>query len=108
MTIWPSATGSVDLVVEEQLAVLGQRPQVVGDEGLQLVGDGPQRVLCRDHMVDEATRLFLHGAGRVRRGMNSVIEIVDRRAQAIGQRSTRAASAATAVDADPTAGNWPR
>ena len=65
-----------DSVLEEQLAVLRQRPEVVGDERLELVGDLAQRVLGRDDLVDEDPRLDVDGT-RLVRGVLGVLERVD-------------------------------
>src|SRR5688572_11969444 len=48
-------------VLEEQLPVLRQRPEIVGHERLQLVHDGPKRLLGGDHALDEDACLGLHG-----------------------------------------------
>ena len=62
-------------VLEEELPVLGQRPEVVGDERLELVGDVAQRVLGRDDLVAEGARLGLDRAGLV----GLVLGVLERR-----------------------------
>src|SRR4051812_6278255 len=44
------------LVLEQQLPVLRQRPEVVGDDRLERVDDLAQRVLRRDDVVNEHLR----------------------------------------------------
>ena len=70
-----AAGGQSEMVaseLEEQLAVLGQRPEVVGDERLEFVRHPAEGALGRDHLVDEGARLLLHGP-RLVRGMLGVL-----------------------------------
>ncbi len=61
----PAAERGGASVLEEQLPVLRQRPEVIGDDRLQLVGDRPERLLGGDHVLHEDACLGLHGTGLV-------------------------------------------
>ncbi len=50
-------------VLEQQFAVLRQRPEIVRDHGLQRVGRGPERRLGGDHVLDDRRRLALDRFG---------------------------------------------
>src|SRR5450755_3979758 len=52
-------------VLEEQLAVLRQRPEFVVDQRLELVGNLPQGTLGGDDLIAEDARLRLHRSGLV-------------------------------------------
>ena len=94
-------------VLEEQLPVLRQRPEVVGDQRLELVGDLAQRVLGRDDVVDEGARLGLHGARLVGRVLG-VLERVDGVDELVGEaRRPRSQTALIPRDEGAPA-SWPR
>src|SRR5688572_4709531 len=61
-TLPPGAERGGASVLEEQLPVLRQRPEVVGHERLQLVDHGPKGLLGGDHALHEDARLGLHRA----------------------------------------------
>ena len=84
-------------VLEEQLPVLRQRPQVVGDDRLELVDDLAQRVLRRDDLVDEGARLGLDRCRLVGRVLG-VLEGVDRVDEPVGEAATCSQSGSTPFD----------
>src|SRR3954470_24261762 len=77
---------SHDSVLEKQLAVLGQWPEVVGDDGLELVGDLAQLVLRGDHVVDEDTRLVTD-VTRVVCPVSRMRQLIDRVAEGVDERA---------------------
>ena len=78
------AAGRPASVLEQQLAVLRERPEVVRDQRLELVRDGPQGVLGGDHLVTERAGLVLHRA-RLVGAVLGVLERADRVHQPVGQ-----------------------
>ena len=94
-------------VLEEQLAVLRQRPEVVVHERLELVGDLAQGVLGRDDLVAEDARLLLHRARLVGLVLG-MLERADRVDQLVGQAGDPLADRVDAARRRARRASWPR
>ena len=101
----PAAGGSS--VLEEQLAVLRQRPEVVGDERLELVDDLAQRVLGRDDVGRRRPRLGLDRARLVGLVLR-VLERVDGVDERVGEAGDLLADRVDALATTAPRSSWPR
>ena len=94
-------------VLEEQLPILRQRPEIVGDERLELVDDRAQRFLGRDDRRRKGLGLGLDGPGLVGLVLG-VLERLDGVDQRIGQTGDPLTDGADPASTTDAAASWPR